>query len=103
MTKAWEWYTGDIIVDFAKADARYSVEANKGTLWTPGATDSPPSAMTVPNLLAIPNALVDLLCTPGPAITPHEVFTIVDKFIQNSGHPPGQQWECIQCWCLVAC
>jgi hypothetical protein len=27
----------------------------------------------------------------------------VDKFIQNSGHPPGQQWECIRRWCLVAC
>jgi hypothetical protein len=90
-------------MDVAKAEANYSVEANKGTLWMPGATDGPPSALTVPNLLAIHNALVDLLRTPGPAITPHEVLAIVEEFIQNSGHPLGQQWECIQCWCLVAC
>jgi hypothetical protein len=68
----------------------------------PGATDGPPSAMTVPNL-AIPNALVNLLRTPGPAITPHEFLNIVDEFIQNSSHPPEQQWECVRCWCLVAC
>ncbi len=95
-TKAWEWHTGNTIADVAKAEAYYhSVEVNRGTLWMPGATDGPPSVMTVPNLLAIPNTLVKLLRTPGPAITPHEVLSIVDKFIQNSGHPPGQQWECI--------
>jgi hypothetical protein len=60
-TKAWEWHTGDAIADVAKAEAYYSVEVNRGTLWTSGATDSPLSAMTVLNLLAIPNALVDLL------------------------------------------
>ncbi len=102
-TKAWEWYTGNAIADVTKAEAYYSVEVNRGTLWTPGATDGPPSAMTVPNLLAIPNAIIDLLRTPGPAITPHEVLNIMDEFIQNSGHPLGQQWECIRRWCLVAC
>jgi hypothetical protein len=102
-TKAWEWHTGNAIADIAKAEAYYSVEATRGTLWMLGVTDGPPSAMAVPNLLAIPNALVDLLRTPGLAITPHEVLNIVDEFIQNGGHPPGQQWECIQCWCLVAC
>jgi hypothetical protein len=103
-TKAWEWHTGNAIADVEKAKAYYSsVEVNRGTLWTPGATDGPPSAMTVPILLAIPNALVNLLPTPGPAITPHEVLNIVDEFIQNRGHPPGQQWECVRRRCLVAC
>ncbi len=77
-TKAWEWHAGNAIADVAKAEAYYSVEVNRGTLWMPGATDSPPSAMTVPNLLALPNALVDLLCTLGLAITPHEILNIVD-------------------------
>jgi hypothetical protein len=62
-TKAWEWHTGDAIADVAKAEAYYSVEVNRGTLWMPGATDGPPSEMTVPNLLAIPNALVNLTHT----------------------------------------
>jgi hypothetical protein len=102
-TKAWEWHTGNAIMDFAKAEVHYAVEANKGTLWMPGATDGPPSAMTVPNLLAIRNAFGDLLRTPGLAITPHDVLTTVDEFIQNSINPLGQQWECVQCWCVVAC
>ena len=102
-TKAWKWHTGNAIADFTKAEAHYSVEVNKGTLWTWGGTDGLPSAMTRPNLLAIRNAFGDLLRTPGLAITPHDVLTIVEEFIQNSGHPPGQQWECVQRWCLVAC
>ncbi len=102
-TKAWEWHTGNAIGDFSKAEEHYTLEANKGTVWMPEANEGPPSAMTVPNLLAIPNALVDLLPTPGPAITQHDVLTTIDNFIQNSGHPPGQQWERIRCWCLVAC
>jgi hypothetical protein len=86
---------GNAITDFAKVKVYYAVEANKGTLWMPGANDDPPSAVPVPNLLAIPNALVNLLHTPGPAITPHDVLATVDNFIQSSGHPQGQQWECV--------
>ncbi len=94
-TKSWEWHTGNAIADFAKVKAYYTVKANKGTLWTPGANDGPPYAVPVPNLLAIPNALVDLLLTPGPAITPHDVLATVYNFIQSSGYPQGQQWECV--------
>jgi hypothetical protein len=53
-------------------------------------------------VLAIPNVLVDLLCTQGIAITPHEVLMMVDNFIVSSLHPAGPQWECIWKWCLVA-
>jgi hypothetical protein len=102
-TKSWEWHTGDTIADFAKVKAYYAVEANKGTLWTPGANDGPPSAVPVPNLLAIPNALVNLLRMQGPAIIPHDVLATVEDFIQSSRNPQGQQWQCIQRWCLVAC
>ncbi len=91
------------ITDFLKVKAYYAVKANKDTLWTPGANDGAPSAVPVLNLLAIPNALVNLLCTQGPAITSHDVLKTVASFIQSSGHPQGQQWECIHVWCLVAC
>ncbi len=91
MTKSWEWHRGNAITDFTKVKAYYAVKANKGTLWTPGANDGPPSAVPVPNLLAIPNALANHLRTPGPAITPHDVLATVDDFIQNSWHLQGQQ------------
>ncbi len=78
------------------------METNKDTLWMLVAGDGATAAIKVPNLLAIPNALVDLLCTQGPAIMPHNVLATVDNFIQTSGHSTGQQWECICKWCLVA-
>jgi hypothetical protein len=81
MSKSWEWHTGNAIADFAKVKAYYAVEANKGTLWLPGANYGPPSAVPVPNFLAIPNALIDLLFMLGPAITPHNVLPTVDNFI----------------------
>ncbi len=79
------------------------MEANKGTLRTPAAGDGALSKIKVPNLVAIPNALVDLLRQQGPAHMPQDVLTTIDKFIQNNGQPAaGQSWECIQKWCLVA-
>jgi hypothetical protein len=64
-------------------------EGNKGKLWTPGAGDGTPEEAWVPNLLAIPNALVDLLCPQGMAITPYDVLETVDNFIKSDGHPGG--------------
>jgi hypothetical protein len=61
MMRSWEWHTGDVITNFAKLEEFYAREENQSTLWTPGANDGAPAAVHVPNLLAIPNALVDLL------------------------------------------
>jgi hypothetical protein len=68
----------------------------------PNAGDGTPGAILVPHLLAIPNVFVDLLCTQGLAIMPHDVLLTVDDFILSSLHPPGPQWDCIWKWCLVA-
>jgi hypothetical protein len=78
------------------------VEVNKGTLWMPGAGDGAPATIKVPNPLAIPNALVNLLHMQGLVIMPHNVLATINDFVQSSGHPMGQQWECICKWCLVA-
>ena len=56
----------------------------------------------MPYLLAIPNALVDLLQTQGPTITPYNILATVDNFIGAKGHLGGPQWDCVQKWCLVA-
>jgi hypothetical protein len=101
-TKTWEWHTGQANTDFAKLEEFYGAEANRGKLWTPDGNDGATEETKVPNLLAIPNALVDLLQTQGPTITPYDVLATVDNFIGVNGHPGGPQWDCVQKWCLVA-
>jgi hypothetical protein len=76
------------------------MEANEGTLWMLGAGNGALAKIKVPNLVAIPNALANFLCTQCPAITPHDVLATIDDFVQNSGQPAGQKWEYLQKWCL---
>ena len=98
-TKSWDWHTGDAITDFTKCNEYYAVEANKGTLWTPAAGDGALAKIKVPNLVAIPNALVSLLRQRGLAHMPQDVLATINKFIQNNGQPAaGQCWECVQKW-----
>ena len=100
-SKSWEWHTGDAVADFDKFSEFYDVEANKGTLWTPAAGDGAPAKLKVPNLVAIPNVLVDLLRKQGSAVTPYDVLASIDDFVQGSGEP-GDHWDYIRKWCLVA-
>jgi len=100
-TKTWEWHAGDAVTDFEKFREFHDVEANKGNLWTPTAGDGVPAELRVPNLLAIPNMLVDLLRNQGSAITPHDILASTDDFVQDS-REPGQHWEYVRKWCLVA-
>jgi hypothetical protein len=58
-TKMWEWHTGHANCSFDKLKEFYGEEANKGKLWMPGAGEGVAKEAKVPNLLAIPNALVD--------------------------------------------
>jgi hypothetical protein len=81
-TKSWDWHTGDAITNFAKLEEFYAREENKSILWTPGANNGTPVAVHMPNLLAIPNALVNLLQTQGVAITPYDVLETVDDYLQ---------------------
>ena len=45
-------------------------------MWTPAAGDGAPAELKVPNLVAIPNVLVDLLRTQGSAVTPYNVLLL---------------------------
>jgi hypothetical protein len=100
-TKTWEWFSGKLGTDFTVSKNHYAAKASSGTLWTPVTGEDTSGAIQVPHLLAIPNVLVDLLCTQGMAIMPHEVLMTVDNFIASSPHPTGQQWECICKWYLM--
>jgi hypothetical protein len=88
--------------NFAAFKDHFAVKASCSTLWTLVLGEDTSGAIQVPHLLAIPNVLVDLLCTEGTAIMPHEVLMTVDDFILSSPHPPGPQWECVWKWCLMA-
>jgi hypothetical protein len=101
-TTLWEWHMGNTINSCNKFKEYHANVTNQGTLWTPGGNKGISEAIKMPNLLAIPNALVNLLCSKGPSITPHDALVRVDGFIESSGHPHGQQWEFIRQWCLVA-
>jgi hypothetical protein len=100
-SKAWEWHTGNAVMDFDKFSEFYDVEANKGTLWTPAAGDGAPAELKVPNLVAILNVLVNLLRTQGAAAKPYDVWASINNFVQESG-APGHHWDYIRKWCLVA-
>ncbi len=101
-TKSWEWHMGYVVTDFARLAKYYERSENKGTLWTPGATDGATVAIQVPNLLSIPNALVDLLQNQGAAITPYDVLATIDNYLQEGRAPAEQEWEHVRNWCLVA-
>jgi hypothetical protein len=58
-------------MDFDKFSEFHNVEANKGNIWTPTVGDRAPAELKVPNLVAIPNMLVDLLRNQGLAVTPY--------------------------------
>ncbi len=73
-TKTWEWFSGNMVTNFAAFEDHYATKANHGTLWTPVAGEDTSGAIQVPHMLAIPNVLVDLLHTQGTAITLHEVL-----------------------------
>jgi hypothetical protein len=99
--KSWEWCMGNAINSYDKLEEYHTNVADQGPLWTPGDNEGIPKAIKIPNLLAIPNALVNLLLTQGPSITPYDVLATVDGFVESSRHPHGQQWEFIWQWCLV--
>ncbi len=80
-TKTWEWFSSDVVTNFAAFEDHYAAKTSRGTQWMPVVGEDTSDAIQVPHLLAIPNILVDLLCTQGMAITPHEVLMMVDNLL----------------------
>jgi len=88
-------------MDFDKFIEFHDMEANKGNLWTPTVGDGAPAELEVPNLVAIPNMLIDFLRNQGSAVTPYDVLASINDFVQQSGES-GHHWEYLRKWCLVA-
>jgi len=85
--KTWDWHTSNAVMDFDKFIEFHDVEASKGNLWMPTVGDGAPAKLKVPNLVAIPNMLVNLLRNQGSAVTPYDVLASIDDFVQQSGEP----------------
>ncbi len=62
---------GNAINSYDKFIEYHANVVNQGTLWTLGGNKGIPAEIKIPNLLAIPNALVNLLCTLSQANWPY--------------------------------
>jgi hypothetical protein len=92
---------GKAIIDNTKFLEYHSNQTNLGTLWKPTTNDGTAVDVKVPNLLAIPNVLVDILRNQGTAATPVDILTAVYALIA-SAITPGTSWDLIRNWCMVA-
>jgi hypothetical protein len=101
MDKMWQWFTGKAIIDDTKFLEYHGNQANLSTLWKPTANEGMAVDVKVPNLLAIPNILLNVLRNQGTAATPSDVLTAVDKIIA-SAITPGTSWDLIRNWCMMA-
>ncbi len=99
--KTWQWFTGKAITDYTKFLKYHGDQANLGTLWKPTANEGTAVDIKVPNLLTIPNILVDVLRNQGTAATPSDILTAVEEIIA-SAITPGTSWNLIRNWCMVA-
>ena len=54
-------------------------------MWMLVAGDEAPVELKVPNLIAIPNMLINLLRTQGSVVTPYDVLASIDNFVQGNG------------------
>ena len=99
--KAWQWYTGQVNV--AKDDFMefFKTESNRTKWWTPASQLT--SETKVPYLLALPNAMVEILREAGGASTPADVMAAMDEvMLRMGGGIMEDQWNTVVEWCLVA-
>jgi hypothetical protein len=78
---------GKAIIDDTTFLEYHDNQSNLGTLWKPTANDRMAVDVKIPNLLAIPNVLVDVLRNQGMAATPADVLTVVGALIASAITP----------------
>jgi len=99
--KAWQWYTGQVNVDKDDFMEFFETESNRTKWWTPASQLT--SETKVPYLLALPNAMVEILREAGGASTPADVMAAMDEvMLRLGGGIMEDQWTTVVEWCLVA-
>ncbi len=80
--------------------AHYADPTNGGSFWKPTGDKV---ELTAPFLLALPNAIVEILRgQTGPA-TPGDLWDAIEEVVTNAGQDQDPTlWDTIQKWCLCA-
>ncbi len=81
--------------------AFFEDEDNKNKWWTPALQMT--SEIRAPFLLALPNAMVEILRESGGVSTPADVLAAMEEVrLRMDRGVPEDQWKTIIEWCLVA-
>jgi hypothetical protein len=99
--KAWQWCVAQVNTDKEDFMTFYESEENTNRWWTPSSALT--NEVKAPYLLALPNAMVEILQESGAASTPANVLGAIDDVNQamNIGLPEDQ-WKTIVEWCIIA-
>ena len=99
--KAWQWYSGQVNTDKDNFVTFFEDGDNKNKWWTPASQMT--SETKAPYLLALPNAMVEILRETGGVSTPADVLAAMEEVtLRMNGGLPKDQWKTIIEWCLVA-
>ncbi len=99
-TKAWQWFTNNVVSNQEEFQTFYDDLDNQGTWWKP---TRPMSKMKAPFLLAIPNALMELLQDQGTPTTPADILTTISEVTAiTHGGITKDQWHTVGDWCILA-
>jgi hypothetical protein len=80
--KAWQWFAGKASKDAQSFEAHYAGPATQGTWWRlMGETTD----IKAPYLLALPNALVELVQDQNTPATPADVLSTINEVTANAG------------------
>jgi hypothetical protein len=99
-TKAWQWSAGKASEDAQSFKAHYANSAIQGTWWRPmGET----TEIKAPYLLALPNALVELLRDQNmPAMLANILTTINEVMVNAGGGLAEELWSTVRDWFICA-
>ncbi len=99
--KAWQWCVAQVNTNKEDFLTFYKNEDNKNKWWTPSSALT--SKLKVPYLLAIPNAMVEILQESGGASMPSNILAAIDNVNQTmNGGVTEDQLKTMVEWCLIA-
>ncbi len=99
-TKAWQWFKGLASSDRDLSEAHFTNPDNYGKFWTPTGDKV---ELKAPFLLALPNALVELLRGQDGPVTPGDVFDAINEVVNNAGDGhDATLWDTVRHWCFCA-
>jgi hypothetical protein len=102
-SKGWDWVKKSVRNSIDGMAQTYSGGAHYGVLWSP-TRDSTEVDLVVSRLLILPPLFVKLIRDAGKALMPHEVWALVQNYMDTHSLPDDCKDACsfVHDWCLVA-